>query len=92
MRVGSFFLAVTAIVGSVNGGQPANPTPTKVPASRWGHIGDSRVFQANPNKHDAGDFSKSHSNKKASTPKDNPSSKDDPNLPHTHPFGYHPHF
>ena len=88
MRVYSFFFVATTLIGSLHGGKSKPPHPIK--GSR---ISSSRVTQGKSNEFYKTPFSKTSSKIDSHTPTDKTrSKKDDSNLPHTHPFGYHPHF
>ena len=101
MRVCSIFFVATTLIGSLHGGKSKPPHPIKgsrISSSRVTQ-GKSNEFYKTPSKQDKSKefykapFSKTPSKIDSHTPTDKTrSKKDDSNLPHTHPFGYHPHF
>ncbi|MAQ64376.1 MAG: hypothetical protein CL503_03660 [Actinobacteria bacterium] len=106
MRVCSIFFVATTLIGSLHGGKSKPPHPIKgsrISDSRVTQGKSNEFYKApfskTPFKQDKSKefykapFSKTPSKIDSRTPTDKTrSKKDDSNLPHTHPFGYHPHF
>tara|TARA_Y100000748_G_scaffold254055_1_gene219896 strand:- start:5434 stop:5757 length:324 start_codon:yes stop_codon:yes gene_type:complete len=101
MRVCSIFFVATTLIGSLHGGK--SKPPHSIRGSRVTQGKSNEFYKApffkTPFKQDKSKefykapFSKTPSKIDSRTPTDKTrSKKDDSNLPHTHPFGYHPHF